>query len=104
MPGTATDPFIAYSNYAEAALWWLVALLLFVAAARSPKWRRHTALTGVALLAFGASDIVEAQTGAWWDPWWLLLWKSAGVIALTISAVAYYIRKRREQAQVPEHE
>ncbi|MBE7458640.1 MAG: hypothetical protein KJ057_17160 [Phycisphaerae bacterium] len=33
-------------------------------------------------LAFGASDVVEADTGAWWRPWWLLAWKAACLAVL----------------------
>jgi hypothetical protein len=34
------------------------------------------------LVAFGFSDVVEIQTGAWWRPWWLLVWKGACLLAM----------------------
>lgn len=37
------------------------------------------------LVMFGLSDVVEVRTGAWYQPWWLLVWK--GVCLATIVAV-----------------
>lgn len=37
--------------------------------------RRAGLVAGAALVLFGLSDVVEAGTGAWWRPWWLLAWK-----------------------------
>jgi hypothetical protein len=39
---------------------------------------------------FGASDLIEVRTGAWWRPWWLLAWKAACVFALIVLLVGYY--------------
>lgn len=67
-------------NGAEAGLWFVLALGLVIYAVR-----RADRLAGVAaavLVPFGVSDLVEAHTGVWWDPWWLLVWKAACVLAL----------------------
>jgi hypothetical protein len=32
-------------------------------------------IVGTLFVLFGSSDVVEAQTGAWWRPLWLLAWK-----------------------------
>ena len=35
---------------------------------------------GIILIIFGLSDFVEMTTGAWWQPWWLLVWKAACLV------------------------
>ncbi len=42
-------------------------------------------LLAATFVLFGLSDVVELQTGAWWRPWWLLVWK-ATCIAVLVSA------------------
>ena len=82
------------ANYAEAALWFAIALYCAtraIATRRSSLW-----LLTVALLLFGISDIVEVQTGAWYRPWWLLAWKAACVLAI-LSVGVPYIRARRKR-------
>lgn len=79
-------------NLGEAILWFCVSVgfvfrAFAMAVAPENKSRPRMLLLAVALifLAFGASDLVEIQTGAWWHPWWLLVWKGsciAGLIAL----------------------
>ena len=44
--------------------------------------RRHSFTAAVAFLLFSASDAVEIQTGAWWRPWWLFVWKAGCVLIL----------------------
>jgi hypothetical protein len=31
-------------------------------------------------VVFGVSDVIEAQTGAWWHPWWLFAMKALCVL------------------------
>ena len=63
--------------------------------------RRDCLLAALVLVAFGASDWFEANTGnEWWHPWWLFLWKAACVLALlTLLALAW--RRRRTGESVP---
>lgn len=93
MRSVITDTFL-YSNYAEAALWVIVAPLAFKAA-----WdRRHrlaAVVLAVTLVAFGVSDIVESTTGAWWRPWWLLAWKTLCVIVLVGTLATLWWTTRR---------
>lgn len=78
-------------NYVEAGVWFLLAAALFIFTFRQKKELRATLLSLSATLAiFGASDLVEAQTGAWWKPWWLFVWKALCVLALLIGFVRYY--------------
>lgn len=79
-------------NLGEAILWFCVGVgfgfrTFANAGASENKSRRRLLFMTAALvfLAFGASDLVEIQTGAWWHPWWLLVWKGScitGLIAL----------------------
>ena len=48
----------------------------------------------VLFLTFGLSDFVEIQTGAWYRPWWLLVWKASNLMGLIIVYVLY--RRRAE--------
>ena len=74
----AVTNFFATSNYFEAVLWMVIAAIVAV---RARRWRLRW-MAVAALGAFGVSDIVEASTGAWWRPWWLLLWKGVCVAVL----------------------
>ena len=78
------------ANYLEAGLWCLIGLG-FVACALRSKGResRRCVLAAVAFLLFGASDLVEVQTGAWWHPWWLLVWKALCVASLLVLSARY---------------
>ena len=67
----------------EACVWIGIAVIHYVYVARG----RGTIVLTIALVAFGLSDLVEATTGAWWWPWWLLVWKAACVLAI-IHAIA----------------
>jgi hypothetical protein len=79
----STDSLFVYGNYGEAVLWAVVALLV-----AGYGWRRRGVLrarcwvAAAVLIAFGLSDVVEVQTGAWWRPWWLFVWKVVCVLTL----------------------
>lgn len=81
-------------NAIEAGVWWSLAAVVLFAGCRSHRYRLHGMLTAVALLGFGLSDLVEIQTGAWWRPWWLLVWKA---ICIAARASIWWHYRRREQ-------
>lgn len=100
------DPFFVYSNYAEAALWNAIGIAFLVAAAvgrgvrpNGGGVRRRLLSAAVTFVAFGWSDVVEAHTGAWWRPWWLLVWKGLCLLALLVLAVRHYRGARRISPQ-----
>ena len=70
-------------NQWEAALWLIVAVVFLLKScrARAPL-RRVFMILGAAFLAFSVSDLIEAESGAWWDPPWLLVLKVACVAAM----------------------
>jgi hypothetical protein len=79
------DLFVA-ANLAEAVLWCGVAVIVLL------KWRHWPA--ALLLIAFGLSDVVETQTGAWWRPWWLLAWKTACVLGLLVIVLTAWLNRR----------
>ena len=69
--------------------WWtgcgvLVLTKTLRSGARTPRRAYFLAATFV---LFGLSDVVELQTGAWWRPWWLLVWKAICIAILVSAAV-----------------
>jgi len=72
-------------NYIEAFFWFCFAIGFAVNAGKtSGKTRINRLITTIIFLLFGGSDIVEVQTGAWWSPWWLFVWKASCVLSMAI--------------------
>jgi hypothetical protein len=72
-------------NYLEALIWFLFAIGFAINAGKtSGKTRSNRLITTLIFLLFGGSDIVEVQTGAWWSPWWLFVWKASCVLSMAI--------------------
>ena len=57
--------------------------------AESPH-RGRGLLSAVTLVLFGLSDVVELQTGAWWRPWWLAVWKGLCITVLMACAIIHF--------------
>jgi hypothetical protein len=57
------------------------------------KTRIHRVITTLVFFLFGLSDIVEVQTGAWWSPWWLFVWKVSCGLSMII-LLWLYLRDR----------
>lgn len=84
-------------NLAEAGLWFVFAGIFGVWALRATgPLRGLYGKLAPAFLAFGLSDIVEAQTGAWWRPWWLLVLKGGCICVFLYGVWAYRRIKRSE--------
>lgn len=88
----------AWINLAEAALWigmgtGVLVWLLTVKAGRTQR-AGLLAVLALVLIAFGISDLVETQTGAWWRPWWLLAWKILCVAAMVALLMIAALRRR----------
>jgi hypothetical protein len=77
-------------NLIEAGVWFVLALVLFTCSLRRDKRLRPTFwLLSVTMVVFGFSDLVEARTGAWWEPWWLFVWKALCVVGLLYGCLRY---------------
>jgi hypothetical protein len=85
-------------NYVEVILWISLAIVVALRARRC-KALRSLYLVGCAvLLAFSASDLVEARTtNEWWRPWWLLVWKATCVLAMIVLVILGRFVVRRER-------
>jgi type IV secretory pathway VirB2 component (pilin) len=72
-------------NYIEAFVWFCFAIGFGVNAGKtSGRTRINRLITTLIFLLFGGSDIVEVQTGAWWSPWWLFVWKASCILSMVI--------------------
>ncbi|HUS48367.1 MAG TPA: hypothetical protein VNA25_07970 [Phycisphaerae bacterium] len=87
-----------YGNLIEGVFW----IAMGAGFALSAIWCRHRLgrlIGAAALVAFGCSDFVEMQTGAWWDPWWLIVWKGACNLVFVVLVVLYVLARREEKAR-----
>jgi hypothetical protein len=77
-------------NLIEAGFWIVFGVGLAIAGMRRG-WAiaRLGLLSGTILVLFGVSDLVEASTGAWWRPWWLLTWKGTCLSGMVLCALKY---------------
>jgi len=91
--------FFQQANYWEAALWVLIAMAFVVAALRRPRARNRCLILAFFFAAFGGSDVVEAQYGQWWSPWWLFAWKAACVIYFAYALWRYWQQQRIRSAE-----
>ncbi|MGK7919464.1 MAG: hypothetical protein AB4080_05590 [Trichodesmium sp.] len=82
-------------NYLEAIIWFVFAGAFAISAIKNTHLvRLHRIIATFTFLLFGLSDIVEVQTGSWWHPWWLFLWKSLCVLSMFCLLIFYFkIRK-----------
>lgn len=72
----------AVFNYGEAGLWFTIALVLAVRLRMKRPWRW---LLPLSFALFGVSDLIEVQTGAWWEPWWLFVLKAGCVLVFLLA-------------------
>lgn len=71
-------------NSLEAVWWMSVGVVVWLKTERRQSIRRRLGFaTAVWFVLFGVSDVIEVFTGAWWRPWWLLVWKVTCLVALT---------------------
>jgi hypothetical protein len=97
-----TDEFRT-ANYCEAGLWFAIAVIAAVISVRKTgRVRSRCLLLAAAMVAFGASDLVESTTGAWWTPWWLFVWKAVCVaVFLVLLGEHYWPQFRRPRSEPP---
>lgn len=82
-------------NIFEVVLWIAIGLSFFVISFKNRNISRASCLIlSIAFIAFGLSDYVEIQTGAWWQPWWLLVWKAVCIMVFAITFGFFLKRKK----------
>ena len=83
-------------NLIECGLWIVFSLVLGIKSLlAAPALRRIFGLLSVAFLAFGFSDYVEAHTGNWWTPLWLLCLKASCILMFVFGFGSYYRFKNK---------
>lgn len=82
---------ISQFNYIESILWFVISAILAVQTLTKSNRRyiNPLALASLTFFLFGISDVIEATTGAWWRPWWLLLLKTICVISMLMCFIWY---------------
>ena len=83
---------IAEFNYIESVLWFIIAIGLLVHSlklGKSDASFKICLISSGAFVAFGVSDIIEAQTGAWWRPFSLLVLKAICVVTFVLCFFKY---------------
>ncbi|MBS0204696.1 MAG: hypothetical protein JSS49_17465 [Planctomycetes bacterium] len=70
-------------------VWWPIVGLAIAWRSRTAdlRWQRLGYISAGLLVWFGLSDGVELYTKAWWNPWWLLVWKGLCITGLVASVV-----------------
>ena len=90
---------VSILNYIESILWFSISMLLVLIACFNKEqapYKKVMLVTSSFFLAFGVSDIIEAQTGAWWKPLELFFFK-ASCVAGFIGCFVWYHKLKREQ-------
>lgn len=83
-------------NIAEAIFWVVLALVIAVRSRGAPPALRPIGyVAAVAFFAFAGTDLVEAQSGAWYRPWWLLVYNA--VCVTVIAGCLWQYRKWKQR-------
>lgn len=86
-------------NQLEAVLWFLFGVGFAIRAMRKRDGHRRLAMIlTAAFLVFGISDLIEARTGAWWRPVWLLILKVVCVGTFAYGLWEHLRLRKREQS------
>ncbi|MBN1437074.1 MAG: hypothetical protein JW936_08355 [Sedimentisphaerales bacterium] len=79
-------------NCIEIFLWLGFSVVFWIPAfKRGEKHRWFCVAGGSAFVFASASELVEAFTGVWWRPWWLLVWK-VSFVAVFVLLLGWYMR------------
>lgn len=76
------------------AVWWIGLGVFLASFPMRPDSRRHRRALAVALIVFGLTDVIEIQTGAWWRPWWLAVFKVACGLAIGMLVLKWFRHNR----------
>lgn len=85
-------------NSLEAVIWISIGLFLFLVALKKGAVngsKKDAVVLGVLFVAFGISDVCEVFTGAWWRPWWLLVWKTLNAVGLLFFTGKLYLAGKK---------
>lgn len=91
-----SENFAAQFNLCEGCLWLGIAGIIAWRLRRRVGSAKMDWLLPPTFVVFGISDFIEARTGAFWVPWWLLVVKTACVVVF----LAVGIHHRRERVRL----
>ena len=83
---------ISQFNHVESGLWFVFSVLLAAQLFKqgfTSRYFRVLLISAITFAVFGISDVIEAKTGAWWRPWWLLLIKISCVLSFSLCFIWY---------------
>ncbi len=91
---------VFWFNVIEAGFWMAISLVIVAKGWRSTgRSRIRAGWAAVSFGLFGISDVIEAHTGAWWEPWWLFVLKTACVLSLLACLVNHFHDTSRRSAE-----
>jgi phosphotransferase system glucose/maltose/N-acetylglucosamine-specific IIC component len=81
-------------NFIEGIFWITVGVLVFIYSFKAKVLVHNIYYIGsVLLIVFVLSDFVEIHSGAWWRPWWLLIWKGVCLAGFAVLGIYVLIKK-----------
>lgn len=95
----------AVFNQGEALLWLAISLAILIHTIVR-KLRRFSIPPAQlplipAFALFGLSDLIEAKTGAWWRPWWLLALKALCILVFLFCLFHHLKKSRKTNVLLP---
>lgn len=82
-------------NLVEAGFWFLLAVFLLSRGRVSPpRYKPLILIGGLACAAFAGTDIIESESGAWYEPRWLLVYNAICLAVMLVCVVRYVILRR----------
>ncbi|MEA1925635.1 MAG: hypothetical protein U9M90_00110 [Patescibacteria group bacterium] len=77
-------------NFIEGIYWLFLGIFVLTLLKIIPrKYKKLALFTSLILVLFGITDFIEINTGAYWMPWWLLIWNIFCISGLILSLVWY---------------
>lgn len=71
-------------NVFEAILWTSIGLYVLVQSIHNQQRRVPLLVIAALFFVFAVSEVVETQTGGWWKPWWLAVWKGGCIASIIV--------------------
>ena len=88
---------VAYNAF-EVVLWFLIGMECLRRGISGEARRTPAFVASIAFVLFALSDAVEIMTGAWWEPWWLFVWKAVCVVTLLALLLESRLTMKRRAA------
>ena len=94
-----SEDFAAKFNLCEGSLWLVIAAIITWRLLSRTRAAKMYWVLPPTFVVFGVSDFIESRTGAFWDPWWLLVIKTACVLVFALVG----IRHRQDRLRLNAH-